>query len=62
MIQEKFLGEIIQMPTVKSRVKRQFRARKIYAFELLEKDKKDILFFAKVQGGKIGRASCRERV
>ncbi len=52
-INEKFLGEIIQMPPVKSRVKRQLRPRTIYSFKLLEQgeDKKDFLFKVKCQGG-----------
>lgn len=50
-INEKFIGEIIQMPPVKSRVKRQNRPRKIYSFDLLEKDEKDVLFKVKCQGG-----------
>ncbi len=50
-IKEKFLGEIMQMPPVKSRVKRQIRPRTIYSFDLLEKDNKDILFKVKCQGG-----------
>ncbi|MGY4884945.1 MAG: RNA-guided pseudouridylation complex pseudouridine synthase subunit Cbf5 [Nanobdellota archaeon] len=50
-IKEKFLGEIIQMPPVKSRVKRQNRPRTIYSFELLEKNGKDILFRVKCEGG-----------
>lgn len=50
-IKEKFLGEIIQMPPVKSRVKRQLRPRTIYSFDLLEKDNKDILFKVKCEGG-----------
>lgn len=50
-IKEKFIGEIIQMPPVKSRVKRQLRPRTIYKFELLEKKDKDILFQVECQGG-----------
>ena len=50
-IKEKFLGEIIQMPPVKSRVKRQLRPRTIYKFDILEKQGKNILFRTKVQGG-----------
>ncbi len=50
-IKEKFLGKIIQLPPVKSRVKRQEREREVKAFDLLEKDGKDILFRAEVQGG-----------
>jgi len=51
VIKEKFSGIIIQMPPVKSRVKRQFREREIHSFKLLEVKGKDILFTAKVQGG-----------
>jgi len=50
-IKKKFTGVIIQKPPVKSRVKRQERPREIKKFELLEKNKKDILFRAEVQGG-----------
>lgn len=51
IIQERFIGKIIQMPPVKSRVKRQNRTREIYSFELLEKKGKDILFKVKCEGG-----------
>lgn len=50
-IQEKFLGRIIQTPPVKSRVKREPRPRKIYSFEILEKEGKNILFKVKCEGG-----------
>ncbi len=52
-IREKFIGRIMQMPPVKSRVKRQFREREIKKFELLEKseDGKDILFHVECEGG-----------
>ena len=50
-IENKFIGEITQMPPVKSRVKRQNRQREIYSFELLEKKDKDILFRVKCEGG-----------
>ena len=51
IIQEKFLGKIIQKPPVKSRVKRQEREREVKKFQLIEKNGKDILFLAEVQGG-----------
>lgn len=50
-IQEKFLGKIIQTPPVKSRVKREPRPRKIYSFELLEKEGINVLFKVKCEGG-----------
>jgi len=50
-IKEKFLGKIMQMPPVKSRVKRQFREREVKKFELLEQKNKEILFHTEVEGG-----------
>lgn len=50
-IKKKFLGKILQVPPVKSRVKREEREREIKSFELLEKDERNILFRAEVQGG-----------
>lgn len=50
-IKEKFTGKIIQLPPVKSRVKRQERQREIKSFKILEKDGQNILFRAEVEGG-----------
>lgn len=50
-IREKFTGKILQTPPVKSRVKRQERQREVKEFEILEKDKRDIVFRAEVEGG-----------
>jgi len=52
-IKEKFIGKIIQMPPLKSRVKRAEREREIHSFELLEKSSsgREILFKVKCQGG-----------
>ncbi len=60
MIEKKFIGEIIQMPPVKSRVKRQLRPRMIYEFELLEQGGCDILFRTKCQGGTYIRKLCSD--
>lgn len=46
-----FIGKIMQMPPVKSRVKRQEREREIKGFEILEIDGKDVLFVSEVQAG-----------
>lgn len=51
IIKEKFIGKIIQLPPVKSRVKRQEREREIKKFELLEKDGKNVSFKVECQGG-----------
>ncbi len=58
MIKEKFIGKIKQTPPVKSRVKRQEREREIKKFEILEKDKQNILFHTEVQGGTYIRKLC----
>lgn len=57
-INEKFLGEIIQMPPVKSAVKRQLRPRTVYEFKVLEKENKDVLFKVSCQGGTYVRTLC----
>lgn len=51
IIKEKFTGKIKQVPPVKSRVKRQEREREVKKFKLSEKNNKDILFLAEVEGG-----------
>jgi len=50
-IKEKFTGKIIQMPPVKSRVKRQLREREIKKFEILDEKGKNISFRVECQGG-----------
>ena len=51
MIKDKFTGKIIQLPPVRSRVKRQHREREVKKFKILEKDGQDILFEVECQGG-----------
>ena len=50
-IKEKFLGNITQLPPVKSRVKRQERQREIKSFKILEKNGQNFLFQVECQGG-----------
>ena len=50
-IEDKFTGKIIQLPPVKSRVKRQEREREIKYFEIIEKKDTDFLFKVECQGG-----------
>lgn len=50
-IQNNFIGKIMQMPPIKSSVKRQLRARAIYYFDILEIDGKDILFKVGTEAG-----------
>ncbi len=48
---KQFIGKITQVPPVKSRVKRAERLREVKTFEIIEKNRKDILFKTKVQAG-----------
>ncbi len=50
-IQKNFLGKIMQMPPIKSSVKRQLRPRTIYYFYILEIDGKDVLFKVGTEAG-----------
>ena len=49
----KFVGKIMQLPPVKSRVKRQEREREVYSWNLLEfdKEKNEVLFDCEVEAG-----------
>ncbi len=57
---KKFVGKIIQMPPVRSRVKRAEREREVKRFEIIEKDEKDVLFIAEVQAGTYIRKLCSD--
>lgn len=50
-IKKEFTGKIIQLPPVKSSVKRQEREREIKKFEILGKYGKDFMFLVECQGG-----------
>ncbi len=50
-IKKRFTGKIMQLPPVKSRVKRQEREREIKKFEILEKKEREIKFLVECQGG-----------
>lgn len=50
-IKEKFIGAVIQTPPVHSRVARIPRQRKIYSFDILEKNGKEVTFRTKVEAG-----------
>jgi len=55
---EKFIGKIMQLPPVRSRVKRQIREREVISFKILEREGKDILFETEVQAGTYIRKIC----
>ena len=48
---KKFIGKIMQLPPVRSRVKRAIREREIISFDILEHEGKDVLFKTEVQAG-----------
>ncbi len=48
---EKFIGKIMQLPPVRSRVKRQYREREIYYSQILEINGRDVLFKVGVESG-----------
>ncbi|MDP3639690.1 MAG: LAGLIDADG family homing endonuclease [Nanoarchaeota archaeon] len=55
---EQFVGKILQLPPVKSAVKRQLREREIYAFEILEMKGREVLFRVRCQAGTYVRKFC----
>ncbi|MSS74189.1 RNA-guided pseudouridylation complex pseudouridine synthase subunit Cbf5 [Candidatus Pacearchaeota archaeon] len=55
-----FVGKIMQLPPVKSRVKRQLREREVKTFKILEIEGKDILFESQVQAGTYIRKLCSD--
>lgn len=57
---KKFTGAITQMPPVKSAIKRQLRERKVYYFEILEIDKRDVLFRIGCEAGTYIRKICSD--
>jgi len=58
---ESFVGRIKQLPPVRSNVKRAFRMRSIYYFDILEMDKnKDVLFRTGTQAGTYIRKLCHD--
>src|SRR3989338_5600792 len=55
---KEFIGKIIQLPPVKSAVKRQLREREIYYLEILEIKNQDVLFKVGCQAGTYIRRIC----
>lgn len=50
-VMSEFVGKIKQLPPIKSAVKRQWRFRKIYYLEILDIEKRDVLFKVGCQAG-----------
>ncbi|MBC8501147.1 MAG: RNA-guided pseudouridylation complex pseudouridine synthase subunit Cbf5 [Nanoarchaeota archaeon] len=59
-IMNEFVGKIKQLPPIKSAVKRQERFRHIYYLEILEIDRKDVLFIVGSQAGTYIRKLCHD--
>src|SRR3989338_4118296 len=57
-IQKNFIGKIMQMPPIKSSVKRQLRPRTIYYLDILEIDGKEVLFKVGTEAGTYIRKLC----
>ena len=53
-----FIGEIYQLPPIKSAVVRRIRPKKIYELEILEIEDRDILFRIKCESGTYVRTLC----
>lgn len=55
---ESFVGEIDQLPPIKSAVKRQWRKRNIYYINIIETDGQDVLFRVGCEAGTYIRKLC----
>ena len=56
----KFTGKIKQLPPIKSSVKRAWRFRKVYYFNIIESIEKDVLFKVGTQAGTYIRKLCHD--
>ncbi|HLD34101.1 MAG TPA: RNA-guided pseudouridylation complex pseudouridine synthase subunit Cbf5 [Candidatus Nanoarchaeia archaeon] len=59
-IQKTFIGKIMQLPPIRSAVKRQLRQREIYTFDILEIIDKDVLFRVSCEAGTYIRKLCTD--
>jgi H/ACA ribonucleoprotein complex subunit 4 len=57
---KKFLGKIKQLPPIRSAIKRQIREREVYSFEILEIDRRDVLFKIDCAAGTYIRKICSD--
>ena len=60
IISKNFIGEITQTPPVKSHVARKPRKRKVYSFDILGKNEKNVKFKTKVESGTYIRKLCSD--
>jgi len=59
-VMKEFIGEITQLPPVKSSIKRQKRKRSIYYMKILEIGEQDVLFYVGTQAGTYIRKLCHD--
>jgi len=59
-VMNEFIGEITQLPPVKSSIKRQKRKRTIYYMKILEVEEQDVLFYVGTQAGTYIRKLCHD--
>ena len=59
-VMNEFIGEITQLPPVKSSIKRQKRKRTIYYMKILEIEEQDVLFYVGTQAGTYIRKLCHD--
>ena len=59
-VANEFIGEIEQLPPVRSAVKREKRKRNVYYFEILEIEGQDVLFKIGCQAGTYVRKVCSD--
>ena len=57
---KEFIGEVEQLPPVRSAVKRVRRKRNIYYFKILEKEGRDVLFKVGCEAGTYVRKLCHD--
>ncbi|MFT4326072.1 MAG: RNA-guided pseudouridylation complex pseudouridine synthase subunit Cbf5 [Candidatus Woesearchaeota archaeon] len=57
-VMHKFVGEIKQLPPIKSAVKRQIRTRKVYYIDIIEISGREVLFKVGCQAGTYIRKLC----
>jgi len=59
-VMNEFVGEIYQVPPLRSAVARKLRRRKVYSLEILDMVDRDVLFRAKVESGVYIRTLCND--
>lgn len=59
-VAKEFEGDILQIPPVKSAVKRRSRKRRVYMLKILEVEEREVLFVSTVEAGTYIRKLCHD--